>query len=119
MSNPSVSFRIPLEVRERLDELKAKTGQSLGELLRQSLGVTERNVQSAHDTGWDEGRAIGIEQGKKWGYAEAKQEWLIYYYCNICKDKIEIRPNTPVHQAIVDALYERNWGHSRCHGANQ
>ncbi len=111
VSNPAVTFRVPPEDRARLERLTAKTGKSLGQLLRENLGVAERDVQSAYDRGWDQGLAIGIEEGRKGG----KEAWAIYYYCCVCREKIEVRPNSPVHQAIVNALHERKWGHKACH----
>jgi flagellar biosynthesis/type III secretory pathway protein FliH len=119
MSNPAVTFRVSPEDLRKLERLEKRTGQSRGRLLRENLGIAERDADGAfergHSTGWDE----GYEAGRKQGFEEGKKTFAIGYYCNVCKKPIPIRSDSPLElrQAIVDDLYRRKWGHNDCHNA--
>ena len=59
------------------------------------------------------------DEGYKEGYTRAKNDYSIYYYCNVCKKPMYITPNGVEHQAVVKAMYERGWGHANCHNKKQ
>jgi len=49
------------------------------------------------------------------GYLQGNQDNAIYYYCNICSKAIYIVPNSESHQAVVNCMHEKGWGHRECH----
>jgi len=49
------------------------------------------------------------------GYAKGKGDHQIYFYCNVCGKPVYITPNSNSHQAVVDLMHEKGWGHQACH----
>ena len=49
------------------------------------------------------------------GYAKGKEDHQIYFYCNVCSKPVYIAPNSNAHQAVVDLMNEKGWGHQACH----
>ena len=112
MSNPSVTFRVSPKDRERLTAIAARTGKSLGQIIRENLGLAERNEAAAFIRGLAQGQKLGFDRG----LAEGKKLYAIYFYCSVCREyDMIVMPGTPAHRAVVDALYEKGWGHSGCH----
>ena len=50
------------------------------------------------------------------GYNEGAEDAQIWYYCNICGEKIHIEPNSENHKALIEYMEEHGWGHASCHG---
>lgn len=115
MSNPSVTFRISPKDRGRLDQLAAKTGKSFGQLLRENLGIAERDEGATYHRAWNE----GYEAGHSDGVSESKKKFAIYYRCNVCDETLLVVPKGPEHQAIVNTLYSERWGHVKCQEASR
>jgi hypothetical protein len=72
MSNQGITLRVDPESRERLDELRWKTNKSLGRLVRENLGVQERDESASFERGRKEGYAKGYAKGKEDGLLEAR-----------------------------------------------
>ena len=53
--NPVVSIRVTREVYGRLKELKERSGKSVGDVLREAIGVQARSTGIAHRRGLPEG----------------------------------------------------------------
>jgi len=53
------------------------------------------------------------------GYLQGKEDNAIYYYCNVCGKMIYVTPGDAQHQAIVDCMHEKGWGHGDCHMKNK
>lgn len=53
--HPTVSFRVTIEERRRLDRLRKKTGHSLSVIVREALGPIEGKVDDAYRRGYREG----------------------------------------------------------------
>ena len=49
------------------------------------------------------------------GYAKGKEDHQIYFYYNVCGKHVYIAPNSNAHQAVVDLMNEKGWGHQACH----
>ena len=49
------------------------------------------------------------------GYQQGKQDNAIYYYCKVCGKLIYVTPGSDSHQAIINCMHEKGWGHSTCH----
>jgi hypothetical protein len=112
MSNPSVTFRVTPADRKRLADLMTRTGKSLGQILREGLGLAERDETAAFNRGVAHGQKLGFDRGLE----EGEKRFAIHYYCSICgKYDPIVLPGSKDHQAVVDALHEKGWGHSECH----
>ena len=48
-------------------------------------------------------------------YEAGKEDWGIWYYCNVCEEAIDIQPNTDAHYEITEYMYAKGWGHVSCH----
>ncbi len=115
MSNPPVSFRLPRKDRDRLNQLSTKTGKSLGQLIRENLGIAERDEEATYHRAWN----VGYEAGHSDGVNYTEKKFAIYYRCVVCNEPILVVPNGPEHQAIVNELYRLRWGHAKCHEASR
>jgi hypothetical protein len=49
------------------------------------------------------------------GYAKGRDDHLVYYYCNVCRKRMDIYPNSAEHHKLVKYMYDHGWGHSSCH----
>lgn len=112
MSNPAVTFRVTPTDRERLENLTRKTGKSLGELLRENLGLAERSEAATYDRGWSEGYDVGktdgIAEGKKAAFGS------VYLECCVCKKTflLNFYQNKEAASVLTDAF--SRWGHGAC-----
>src|ERR1700730_4005417 len=126
-ANPVVSVRVNAEARQRVDELKQKTGLSLGKLLLQGLDQLERDTGAAFENGRKEGleeglrrghaegRVTGYAEGTKAAFAQAKKQFRVTYSCVICGGTIDLLPGSEPARIAVDAVRAAGWGHAECH----
>lgn len=110
MSNPAVTFRISREDRRRLDDLRVKTGKSLGQLLRETLGIAERDEEATYHVAWNE----GYDAGHVDGVSETEKRYALYVRCCVCNKPFLVEPNSPCHQVVVNELHRLRWGHGEC-----
>jgi hypothetical protein len=62
------------------------------------LGWNVRNPDE-YDRGWD----------------AAEEEFSIWYYCNVCGERMTMFPNDNDHKALIEYMREHGWGHKKCH----
>jgi hypothetical protein len=55
------------------------------------------------------------QEGYSRGYEQGKKDWQIWYFCDVCKERIDVSPNANSHQALITYMKEHGWGHTRCH----
>lgn len=112
MSNPAVTFRVEPRARERLDALTAKTGKSLGQVLRESLGVAEREEGATYDRGWTAGYAKGLKEGEERGRKAAFGR--VNLPCSKCGKTFEM--NFYDHKEAAGVLLNAfgKWAHRDC-----
>ena len=111
MSNPGVTFRVTPADRKRLDDLVKRTGKTLGQILRENLGLAERDETAAFNRGSAHGQKLGFDRGLEHG----RKLYAVYFYCCVCrKDDLIVMPNSNTHKAVVDLLYAKGWGHTEC-----
>jgi len=95
-SHPSVSFRVTRDVYELLKQhLKDSGGISFGDFVKQSLGLREPNIE-------------GIRK-------RAEEEYQIWYFCVICGERVNIKPDGEAHKALIGYMKDHRWGHTSCH----
>ena len=99
-SHPTVTFRISTELRTRLERLEEKTGKSCSQLLKEGLGLIEREVGQPYDQGWCE------------GYAEALG--LFDVPCARCGEPLVLdgRGDGRVRNRLLEVF--RQWQHVEC-----
>ena len=49
------------------------------------------------------------------GYDEAEKEFQIWYYCAVCRERIDMMPDSDSHKAMIGYMKEHGWGHPSCH----
>ena len=99
--NPSVSIRVSREMNIRLKTLKDQTGKSLGDILREALGVQEPASKAAYSKGY----------GK--GHADAEKRYCIEYRCSVCNGRLTISHESSK-RAAATYMRERGWAHGAC-----
>lgn len=104
-SHPTVSFRLPRDVyvllKQRLDDLE----MSFAGFVKESLGLQQakmHDIEEIRDSAWDG------------GHAQALEEYQIWYYCAVCRKRINMEPNSDSHKAMIRFMRERRWGHASC-----
>ena len=107
-SHPTVSFRLPIDtynlLKQRLEDLG---GVSFADFVKDALGFQQirmPDIEEIENTAWCE------------GYKLAEEECQIWYYCNVCRERIDMKPNSDSHKAMIGYMKEHGWAHSSCHG---
>jgi hypothetical protein len=104
-NNPTVSFRLPKVLKEKLEKLAERGDMTIGQYVRHYLEgvVTEREKE-------DEIYTRGLEKGYKQGMID----WQIWHPCPYCDDSVYIRPMGKEHEAILRYFLTMGWGHDTC-----
>ena len=102
-SNPTISIRVSRELRDRLVELKQKSGKSVADVVREALDVQEPSVEEAY------------QRGRKNGFKAAERRYRVDYRCSVCGGTLTIE-SPKEKQAAAQFMREYGWGHSSCHG---
>ena len=109
-NHPVISCRLSKAdydlLKQRLEELNI----SFATFVKDALGRLELKMPSI-----DEAWSKGYDEGYKYGYNKAKKEHQIWYYCNVCRERIDIRPNSEAHKDMIQYMREHGWGHVKCH----
>lgn len=106
-SHPTVSFRVSRDIYDLLNQrLKDLGDVSFADFVKESLGLQQLKMPDIDEI-----------EGKAWGegYDEAKEEHQIWYYCNVCGERIDIEPDSDSHKAMIGFMREQGWGHTSCH----
>jgi hypothetical protein len=107
-THPTVSFRVSLEDRKRLEKMVFESGLSMAEMLRRGLGLLEPLVANLRAR-WNQGWMNGYAEGKEEGFKEAMARF--YPPCGICGSPLELDPTDPEVQAAIRSAF-RTWGHA-------
>lgn len=96
-SHPVIAIRVDRGLYLQLMELKKNGDKSLGDILREALGIQKANLQKAFDRGFE----------------EAKERYCITYPCSVCGKPMEITHDT-TKEAVRRYMREHGWRHSSC-----
>ena len=99
--NPIIGIRLTKSLKEILDSLRGNTSYS--EFIRTVLTTKEKQLKEISNQAYNQ------------GYNKAKEEHQIWYFCNVCQERINISPNSESHKAIIQYMEEHGWGHRSCH----
>jgi|GEM_PF-1021236 len=107
-SHPTVSCRLSKDeyalLKQRLEDLG---GVSFADFVKDSLGLLQLKIPETREI---------KEKARRAGYDQGKKEHQIWYYCDTCKQRIDMTPDSESHKAMIGFMREHNWGHTGCHG---
>jgi hypothetical protein len=106
-SHPTVSCRLSKDeydlLKQRLDDLG---GVSFADFVKDSLRILQLKIPETREI---------KEKARRAGYNQGKKEHQIWYYCDTCKQRIDVAPNSESHKAMIGYMREGGWGHLSCH----
>jgi len=82
-------------------------GVSFADFVKDSLGLLQLkipDIEEIKERAWGE------------GYDQAEKDYQIWYYCSVCRERINIETNSDSHKAMIGYMKEYGWGHKSCHG---
>ena len=102
-SHPTVSCRLDKDthalLKQRLEDLG---GVSFADFVKDSLGLLQLKMPD-------------VEEIKGEAYDQAKKNYQIWYFCNVCGKRIDMYPNDDAHKAMIGYMKDRGWAHAKCH----
>jgi hypothetical protein len=98
--NPTVSARLPLEIRAKLLANLKILDMSLTDALKGLAGELEIKV-------------IPVEEARKAGYEEARKHYMIIYKCAVC-GKYKAIESPQAKAAAARYMTEHGWCHAEC-----
>jgi len=106
-SHPTMSCRLSKDeydlLKQRLEDLG---GVSFAEFVKDSLGILQLKIPETKDI---------KEKARRAGYEQGKKENQVWYYCDTCRQRMDMAPNSECHKAMIDYMKEHGWGHRSCH----
>ena len=115
--NPVVSFRLPAEEKQRLEDIAREKGMTLSQLFKSyydKIKATDEELREELRKKNETELKKEYDRGYKEGYKKAEEDWKIDFECPICFKKAYIRPNTETHALVKDFLQKKKWGHEEC-----
>jgi len=81
-------------LKQRLEDLG---GVSFADFVKESLGLLELKIPDIEEIGqraWSE------------GYDEAEKGYQLWYCCAVCRERIDMEPNSESHKAMIGYMKE-------------
>ena len=106
-SHPTVSCRLDKDTHDLLKQrLEDLGGVSFADFVKESLGLQQTKIPDIEEI---------KEKAYEEGYDQAEKDWQIWYYCAVCRERIDMEPNSDSHKAMIGYMKEHGWGHASCH----
>ena len=103
-SHPTLSCRLDKDTHDLLKQrLEDLGGVSFADFVKDALGLFELRMPD-------------IEKIKDEAYDQAKKDNQIWYFCAVCRKRMDVEPNSDSHKAIIGYMKEYGWAHSSCRG---
>ena len=106
-NHPNVTCRLSKDeydlLKQRLEDLG---GVSFADFVKDSLHLLQLKMPDVEEI-----KAIAWAEG----YNQAVQDYQIWYYCAVCRKRIDMDPNGNDHKAMIGYMKEHGWGHPSCH----
>ena len=106
--HPTVSCRLDGDTHDLLKQrLEDLGGISFADFVKDSLGILQlkmTDTEEIKERAWSE------------GYDQAEKDYQIWYFCAVCRGRIDMDPNSDSHKAMIGYMKEHGWGHKSCHG---
>jgi len=107
-THPTVSCRLSKDeyelLKQRLEDLG---GVSFADFVKDSLGILQVKISETKEI---------KEKAWRAGYKQARKDHQIWYYCDMCQQRIDVEPNSESHKAMISYMKEHSWGHISCNG---
>jgi hypothetical protein len=101
-NNPTISFRVDRDTYDLLQQRLKDLGVSFAGFVKESLGLIHADIDEVKQAAWDE------------GYSQAMEEYQSWYFCNICGKRIDMKPNSDSHKAMIGYMKDHGWAHAGC-----
>lgn len=95
--HPVISIRLSLELKQKLDDMKEKSGKSSQDVFREAVGLQTANLEAQFQKGYD----------------KAKVDYLVTYQCALCGKPRELT-GPKEKMAVAEYMAEHKWGHREC-----
>ena len=100
-NHPTVSARVPVEIRDKLKLVLRKQGTTLTKVLIAVANEQELKLKP-------------IEEARKAGFEEARNLYMVTYPCSICGKPTSL--TSPKAKEVASKfMTEHGWGHAKCH----
>ncbi len=96
-SHPIISIRVSQDLKEQLDEIREKSDKSIGDILREAVGVQSPSIKNAWKRGLSYGKGI----------------YGVWYKCSVCGGNILIESDKAKKAAAI-FMREHEWHHNSC-----
>lgn len=96
-THPTISIRVSQELKKQLAEVKETSGKSVGDILREAVGVQSKSAKSS----WMR------------GHSYAKTIYGVWYKCSVCGGSILISTDDEK-KAAAKLMREAGWHHGSC-----
>ena len=107
-SHPTVSCRLDKDTHDLLKQrLEDLGGVSFADFVKDALDLLQLKMPDVEEI-------KEIARGE--GYNQAVEDYEIWYYCAVCRKRIDMSPNSASHKAMIGYMKEHGWGHASCHG---
>jgi hypothetical protein len=112
-NHPTVSFRVSLSDRHRLDELVRQEGISLSEILHRALGLIDKQVVNGRAK-FQQGRRVGHQDGHDDGYLEGQSDTMGQFIvpCCRCGQALVMDDRNPAIRRKLRLVF-RGWYHAQ------
>jgi len=100
-SHPTVSCRLDKDEYDLLKQRLEDLGVSFAAFVKDSLGLLQIKMPD-------------IDEARGEGYNQAVEDYQIWYYCAVCRKRIDIKPNSDSHKAIIGYMKDKGWAHASC-----
>ena len=84
-NNPTITFRMKKNEKERIKSMAERSGKSISELVRISLLGLEKDFSKAYND----------------SYTKGMNDWAIWVFCYKCRQGFYIKPNSDSHQELL------------------
>jgi len=102
-----MSCRLDKDTRDLLKQrLEDLGGISFADFVKDSLGLLQLKMPDIEEI---------KETASGEGYDQAMEEYQIWYYCAVCRKRIDMSPNGNDHKAMIGFMKEHGWAHAGCH----
>ena len=86
--NPTITFRMKKEEKERIKQMANKSGKSVSQLVRTALLDLEEKFSESYNNAYNKG----------------VNDWAIWCFCWTCKKPIYIKPKSDDHNKIIKKM---------------
>ena len=100
-ANPTISVRVSRGLYDQLKQLKAQSGKSIGDVLREAMGKQKASV------------GLAYSRGHRRGFSDAERRYRTDYRCCRCGGTLTIESENEK-RAVATYMREYGWAHDSC-----